>query len=571
MKGKSSTGKKSKPTRRILRSIGKTSKKPRKPAISAKSTSIGTERARRPKAKGASAARVVKVKAQVAERKKPPRRASLAASKLRSGTRAPTPPSSEVIPSASLVVPSSRPQQPGVTEQLKKAGEVPVETSELQGIVEPKIPSPPKTAVAPPASQLPKEPAKAPFNIPPILLEGDEPTPLSISGAGAKYAVGPGRPPAVASAPEQLLPAGYGTQKLFLTARDPHCLYAHWDLTQAQQQHYNSLSSDKHLILRVRPEAGAISSALEIHLQPETRHWFIPVERSGTSYIAELGCYDRSGQWVLVAKAEPAWTPPDRLSEDRTFELAHVTSEPPAAMRPVGTPSMAAPRYDEQFHHDQGAPFARSERELQPSRWRGQVFGTLTTPRSVGFREQQWLAQPPAWTREKEEALEEIAGIAGIHHEWFGSIEIAELVRGVRIRKIRQAELELPAPSSAAPGIPNVVSLEQISSPMPEQKQPEKGFWFNINAEIVIYGATEPDAHLTIAGRPMRLRPDGTFSLRFALPDGEYALEAAARSAHGDQRQADLQFSRATKYHGEVTRHPQDESLKEMPRAKANK
>jgi len=108
--------------------------------------------------------------------------------------------------------------------------------------------------------------------------------------------------------------------------------------------------------------------------------------------------------------------------------------------------------------------------------------------------------------------------------------------------------------------------LEQVSSPLPERKAPEQGFWFNINAEIVIYGATEPDAQVTIAGRPLRLRPDGTFSLRFALPDGHYALDVAAASAQGDRRQADVKFSRGTEYHGEVGRHPQDESLKPMPK-----
>ena len=32
-------------------------------------------------------------------------------------------------------------------------------------------------------------------------------------------------------------------------------------------------------------------------------------------------------------------------------------------------------------------------------------------------------------------------------------------------------------------------------------------------------GATEPDAAVTIGGRKIQLRKDGTFSFRFALPD----------------------------------------------------
>jgi hypothetical protein len=68
----------------------------------------------------------------------------------------------------------------------------------------------------------------------------------------------------------------------------------------------------------------------------------------------------------------------------------------------------------------------------------------------------------------------------------------------------------------------------------------------------VIYGATEPDAAVTIGGRRVRLRPDGTFSYRFSLPDGSYELPLAARSAQGDERRAELSFYRGTRYGGEV-------------------
>jgi hypothetical protein len=90
-----------------------------------------------------------------------------------------------------------------------------------------------------------------------------------------------------------------------------------------------------------------------------------------------------------------------------------------------------------------------------------------------------------------------------------------------------------------------------------------KGFWFRVNAELIIYGSTEPDARVSIGGRPIRLRPDGTFSYRFALPDGVYELPvvAIARDGH-DGRAAELRFSRATGYSGDVPAHPQDPALK---------
>jgi hypothetical protein len=89
------------------------------------------------------------------------------------------------------------------------------------------------------------------------------------------------------------------------------------------------------------------------------------------------------------------------------------------------------------------------------------------------------------------------------------------------------------------------------------------GFWFNVNAEVILYGATEPDARVTIGGKRVVLRRDGTFSYRFAFPDGRFELPVAAVSRSGmDGRQAEFEFSRATSYSGAVGTHPQDPALR---------
>lgn len=49
---------------------------------------------------------------------------------------------------------------------------------------------------------------------------------------------------------------------------------------------------------------------------------------------------------------------------------------------------------------------------------------------------------------------------------------------------------------------------------------------------MIVYGATEPDAKVTLAGQTVQLRPDGTFTARFALPDGIQIIEAKALSAN---------------------------------------
>jgi hypothetical protein len=174
----------------------------------------------------------------------------------------------------------------------------------------------------------------------------------------------------------------------------------------------------------------------------------------------------------------------------------------------------------------------------------------------------------PKWSPSKTKQLDDLISLE-FRRMQRGSLEIEEVLR----RRILRSEQEAGAPSSpewveeemlaealglAQPQAPS--SLEIASAPQAEAR---KAFWFRVNAELIIYGSTEPDAHVSIGGRPIRLRPDGSFSYRFALPDGAYELPvvAIARDGH-DGRAAELRFSRASRYTGEVRPHPQDPSLK---------
>jgi hypothetical protein len=59
----------------------------------------------------------------------------------------------------------------------------------------------------------------------------------------------------------------------------------------------------------------------------------------------------------------------------------------------------------------------------------------------------------------------------------------------------------------------------------------ERKFWLKVDCELIVYGATEPDAKVTVQDRVVRLRPDGTFTLRFALPDGKQVIPVKAISS----------------------------------------
>ena len=73
-------------------------------------------------------------------------------------------------------------------------------------------------------------------------------------------------------------------------------------------------------------------------------------------------------------------------------------------------------------------------------------------------------------------------------------------------------------------------------------------FWFQLDAELIVFGATEPNARVTLQGQPVKLRPDGTFTMRFALPDSRQIIPAVATSPDGvEERTIVLAVERNTK------------------------
>jgi hypothetical protein len=76
-----------------------------------------------------------------------------------------------------------------------------------------------------------------------------------------------------------------------------------------------------------------------------------------------------------------------------------------------------------------------------------------------------------------------------------------------------------------------------------------KKFRFKLDAELIVYGETEPDARVTLQGEPMKLRHDGTFTMRFSLPDSRQIIPAVAAAADGvEERTIVLAIERNTKY-----------------------
>ena len=380
----------------------------------------------------------------------------------------------------------------------------------------------------------PKAAAKPAPAIPPILLEGDT-TPVTSEngGPGQRYALGPSAPHHDLGEGETgELPEAYGTKRLLLAARDPRWLYAHWDLSREQLKEYNTLSADRHLIVRVYKDAIRGQPVSEIHVHPESRNWFINVPYGGSKYLAELGYYNNQKKWVTISTSAATLTPPDTMSSDVSvwFETLPAELQFNQILQLVKTAMT------------DNIPLMEAIQQLRASGFKG-----LPDPARVS---------PDRWTAAQEKALGDLITMDQVRRVWIGSLEITELVRRqLLVSSAAVSQFSIPSSWSAA--------VSSFSSPLGGWER-RKGFWFNVNAELIIYGATEPDAEVKIGERVIRLRPDGTFSFRFSLPDGRYQLPAVATSADGtDSRSAALGFSRSTEYRGDVGKHPQDPKLRE--------
>jgi hypothetical protein len=75
----------------------------------------------------------------------------------------------------------------------------------------------------------------------------------------------------------------------------------------------------------------------------------------------------------------------------------------------------------------------------------------------------------------------------------------------------------------------------------------QRSFWLVADAELIVYGATDPAARLSIGGEDVPLSPDGTFRIQVPFRDGQQLYPIEAIAADGEQRRnITLEFRRTT-------------------------
>ena len=333
-----------------------------------------------------------------------------------------------------------------------------------------------------------------------------------------KFAVAPPAPPSPATAgkpPPSELPESYGTARLFLTARDPHWLYAYWDLSVSDMNAHRQKAVDGRLVLRLFEE-GLDQPLQEITLQSESRNWYIFVNRAGSRYHAQLGYWQRRGGFKLISQSRATATPADAFAADQSAQFVTI---------PIDVPFQDL--------------YGLVQEQIQPGE---ELAGAIQRLQAAGHDLPFPAGQtPPRLSGDQTAAVTHLVWHDLLRRAQAGSVEISEWLR----RRLSE-ELSSGVFSGMGLGVPSGSWQVALG-------QPQQGFWFAVNAELILYGATEPGAKVTIDGKPIALRHDGTFAFHYVFPDGQYQLPIVAVSPRGDdQRGAALTFTRQTKVQGHV-------------------
>lgn len=65
----------------------------------------------------------------------------------------------------------------------------------------------------------------------------------------------------------------------------------------------------------------------------------------------------------------------------------------------------------------------------------------------------------------------------------------------------------------------------------------ERDFSIEIDTEMIVYGSTQPDAHVMLGGEPVNINADGTFTIRLSMQDGRKVLPVISSSGDGTKQQ----------------------------------
>ncbi len=342
--------------------------------------------------------------------------------------------------------------------------------------------------------------------------------------------------PPLGAVPEPAAQAS--SPRIYLTPRGPDSLFAYWNWPEEQLAQAAREADDGCVLLRLQRTDGTLRE--EHALPPGCRNWYFLLPEAGGAFSAELGTYRAQGSGRLFRPlgrsaqvSLPRFSPSER--SDRT--LITLPQQLPfrrlaEELRPLSRPGERLAETLARLQQEPGEGPAPVSPELL-SRWTegwaaSQTAGSFGgSPSSFGLFSWPgsfpWPGSVSAWPGS--------AAWPGAAVGWPGSFAWPA----------SWAFSPFGAYAAIPPGIGR-----------------ERGFFLHVNAELILYGGTDPQAQVTVLGRPIALQPDGTFRYHFLLPDGNYRIPIEALSPDRvETRGATLSFLRQSRYQGKVDATPQ--------------
>ncbi len=298
------------------------------------------------------------------------------------------------------------------------------------------------------------------------------------------------------------LPGGYGESRIVLMPRDPQWAYAYWDIPGPHKEEMRRQGGVR-LALRfydvtdIDINSVAPHSLQQYECDEMAREWFLPIPVSDRDYIAEIGYVAADGRWLMMARSAPIHVPPVYPSDWVEDHFVTVNFDDDLRGKTVMTlvpPSKKAAAVDAEGNPIYDEIFAKAQ-SMEAQRIAGSLFGSMH--------------QVP------EQAVSSFVFPSGV------GMWALPTASGINMSGVGF--------SASAPPI-----------------RPRK-FWLIADAELIVYGATEPDATVTIGSRKIDLQPDGTFRFQMSFQDGviDYPIKAVA--ADGEQnREIHMTFTRET-------------------------
>jgi hypothetical protein len=117
------------------------------------------------------------------------------------------------------------------------------------------------------------------------------------------------------------VPRIHGAPMLFATPRDPHTIFAYWNVDWLSI-FAKSAPVDRQVHLRIY-RADAVEEK-SVAVEPMGGNCYITVSRPGGSYHVEIGYYQPADVWNSIATSDEVAMPPDDFADETDVDLATI-------------------------------------------------------------------------------------------------------------------------------------------------------------------------------------------------------------------------------------------------------